>query len=69
MDSLAACLGGDRQKIVSLSTTESEYAMVMHGMKKGLWLKSLLSEIFGTFSSPITIFSNNQATIMLMCNH
>jgi hypothetical protein len=38
-------------------------------MKEGLWLKSLLSEIFGPFSSPITMFSDNQATIVLMCDH
>ena len=41
----------------------------MHGMKEGLWLKSLLSELFGTFPNPITLFSNNQATIMLMRDH
>ena len=41
----------------------------MHSMKEGLWLKSLLSEIFGPFSKPLTLFSNNQATIVLMCDH
>ena len=58
-----------RQEIVSLSTTESEYVAAMHGMKEGLWLKSLLSEIFGPFSSPITLFSDNQVAIVLTCDH
>jgi hypothetical protein len=57
------------QEIVSLSTTESEYITAMHGMKEGLWLKSLLSEIFSPFNSPITMFSDNQATIALMRDH
>jgi hypothetical protein len=43
--------------------------MATHSMKEGLWLKSLLSEIFSTFSSPITLFSDNQTTIALMRNH
>ena len=58
-----------RQEIVSLSMTESEYVATMHGMKEGLWLKSLLSEIFGPFSSPITLFLDNQVAIVLMCDH
>jgi hypothetical protein len=58
-----------RQEIISLSITESEYVTATHGMKEGLWLKSLLSEIFGPFNSPITMFSNNQAVIVLTCDH
>jgi hypothetical protein len=57
------------QKIVSLSTTESEYVAATHGMKEGLWLKSLLSKIFGPFPNPLTLFSNNQAAIALTCDH
>ena len=58
-----------QQEIVLLSTTESEYVAAIHGMKEGLWLKSLLSEIFSTFSSPITLFSDNQAAIALTHDH
>jgi hypothetical protein len=57
------------QEIVSLSTTESEYIVAMHGMKEGLWLKSLLSEIFGPFPNPLTLFSNDQAAIVLTRDH
>jgi hypothetical protein len=58
-----------QQEIVSLSTMESKYVAATHGMKEGLWLKSLLSEIFGPFNSPITMFSDNQAAIVLTRNH
>jgi hypothetical protein len=47
------------QEIISLSMMESEYVVATHGMKEGLWLKSLLSELFSTFSNPITLFSDN----------
>ena len=43
--------------------------MAIHGIKEGLWLKSLLSELFGTFSNPIIHFSNNQAMIVLTHDH
>ena len=38
-------------------------------MKEGLWLKSLLSEVFGPFTHPITLFSDNQAAIALTHDH
>jgi hypothetical protein len=69
IDGGAVLWSSKRQEIVSLSTTESEYVAATHGMKEGLWLKSLLSEIFGTFSSPITLFSDNQAAIALTRDH
>jgi len=59
VDGGAVSWSSKRQEIVSLSTTESEYVTATHRMKEGLWLKSLLSEIFGPFSSPITMFSDN----------
>jgi hypothetical protein len=58
-----------RQEIVSLSTMESEYIAATHGMKEGLWLKSLLSEVFGPFTHPLTLFSDNQAAIVVTHNH
>ncbi len=57
------------QEIVSLSTTESEYVVATHGMKEGLWLRSLLSKIFGPLSNPLTLFSDNQAAITLTRDH
>ena len=57
------------QEIVLLSTTESEYITVTHGMKEVLWLCSLLSKVFGTITTPTTLFLDNQAAIALTCNH
>ena len=57
------------QEIVSLSTTESEYIAVTHGMKEALWLRSLPSEVFDPIKPPTTLFSDNQSAIALTCNH
>ena len=58
-----------RQEIVSLSTTESKYVAATHGMKEVLWLRSLLSKVFGTITAPTTLFSDNQAAIALTRDH
>jgi len=54
---------------VSLSTTESEYVAATHGMKEALWLRSLLSELFGPLAEATTLFSDNQAAITLTRDH
>jgi hypothetical protein len=69
IDGGAVLWSSKRQEIVSLSTTESEYVMVMHGGKEALWLRSLISEVFGPITSPTTLFSNNQAAIALTRDH
>ena len=38
-------------------------------MKKALWLRSLLSEIFEPLKPPTTLFSDNQLAIALTCDH
>ena len=38
-------------------------------MKEALWLCSLLAEIFDPFTSPTTLFSDNQSAIALIRNH
>jgi hypothetical protein len=58
-----------RQEIVSLSTTESEYIAATHGMKEALWLRSLISELYGPISEATTLFSDNQAAIALTKDH
>ena len=58
-----------RQEIISLSTTESEYVAVTHGMKEALWLHSLLSEVFEPIKPPATLFSDNRAAIALTHDH
>jgi len=41
----------------------------MHGGKEALWLRSLISEVFGNITSPTTLFSDNQVAIALMRDH
>lgn len=58
-----------RQEIVSLSTTESEYVPTMHAAKEGLWLQSLITQLFSPLSSLTTLFLDNQSTIALTKDH
>ena len=53
-----------RQKIISLSTTESEYAA-----KEALWLRSLISQLFDINLEAATLFSDNQSAIALTKDH
>ena len=50
IDSSTVSWSSKKQEIISLSATESEYMAAMHGMKEGLWLQSLLTEIFKPFT-------------------
>jgi len=65
IDGGAVSWSSKRQEIVSLSTTESEYVAATHGGKEALWLRSLISEVFGNIKGPTTLFSDNQAAIAL----
>lgn len=47
IDGDAVSWSSKRQEIVSLSTTESEYAAATHGGKEALWLHSFISDSFG----------------------
>src|SRR5712671_1311868 len=58
-----------RQEIVSLSTTKSEYVAATHGMKEALWLRSLISKVFGKLRDATVMFSDNQSTITLAHDH
>ena len=69
IDGGAVSWSSKQQELVSLSTTESKYVAVTHSMKEALWLRSLLSEVFGTLTAPTTLFSDNQAAMALTRNH
>jgi hypothetical protein len=56
-----------KQKIVSLSSTESEYIALTLAVKEGLWLNQLLNEL-GRNSEKIKIFCDNKSTICLTAN-
>jgi hypothetical protein len=58
-----------RQEIVSLSTTESEYVAATHAAKEGLWLRSLISQLFEPINNPTPLLSDNQSAIALSKDH
>ena len=58
-----------RQELISLSTTESEYVAVTHAAKEALWLRTLISQLFGVVLPPTTLFSDNQSAITLTKEH
>jgi len=51
------------QEIVSLSMTESEYITATSAAKEALWLRSIISQLFGTPPNTTTLFSDNQSAI------
>jgi len=57
------------QEIVSLSTMESNYIAVTHATKEGLWIRSLLSQLFLGKLNPTTLFSDNQSAVTLAKDH
>ena len=69
IDGGAISWSSKRQEIVSLSTTESEYVAATHGLKEALWLRSLLSEVFGPAKDATTMFCDNQSAIALARDH
>jgi hypothetical protein len=58
-----------KQEIVSLSTTESEYIAATYAAKEALWLRSLISQLFGKTLPATTLFSDNQSAIALTKEH
>ena len=69
IDGGAVSWSSKKQEIVSLSTTESKYMAATHGMKEGLWLQSLLTEIFEPFTDTTMLFLDNQSAIVLTRDH
>ena len=57
------------QKIILLSTTETEYVAAAHAAKEALWFCSLIKQLHEVKLSPTTMFSNNQSTIALAKDH
>jgi hypothetical protein len=58
-----------RQEIISLSTMESEYVAAVYTAKEALWLRSLISQLFGINLETTTLFSDNQSAIALTKEH
>ena len=54
-----------RQSIVALSTTEAEYVATTHAAREAIWLRTLLTELFGDIPKSTTLYSDNQSSIAL----
>jgi len=61
------CWMSKKQSIVATSTAEAEYISTSICIKKILWIKNILYELF-RYSRPITIYSDNTASIKSMEN-
>ena len=59
------------QSIVTLSSTEAEYAALSETLREAAWLRSLLTEIGFDEAQliPLPIFEDNQSAIKLATNH
>ena len=57
-----------RQKLVTLSTTESEYVTAATASKEAIWLRRLLESIESPCAGPTTLNVDNQSAIKLIKN-
>lgn len=57
-----------RQKLVTLSTTESEYVAASAASREAIWLRKLLRDIGYPCAGATTIFVDNQSAIKLVRN-
>ena len=53
------------QSIVATSTAESEYVSAVTATKEGLWVRTLLAEIYGNVS-PLHLKVDNQSAVVLI---
>jgi hypothetical protein len=69
IDGGAVSWNSKQQELIVLSTTEGEYVAATHAAKEALWLRSLISEVFGDILEATTLFSDNQSAIALSKDH
>jgi len=55
------CWNSKKQSTVATSTAEAEYVSTSECVKKVLWIKNILIEIFN-YNKPITIYTDNNAS-------
>jgi hypothetical protein len=54
-----------KQSIITLSTAEAEYLAMTHAAKELIWIRLLLSELFGHFKYPTLLLCDNQSAITM----
>jgi len=65
IDGGAVSWSSKKQELVTLSTTEAEYVATTHAVKEALWLRRLITELFGSIDAPTTLFSDSKSAIAL----
>ena len=58
----------EKQTLVSLSTTESEYVAMTHATKEGLWIRMFLGEILCPLTKLMLLYCDNQSAIAVAKN-
>lgn len=64
----AVTWSSQRQKMVTLSTTEAEYVAASTAVRETIWLRKLLSDIGCPCASETTLYVDNQSAIKLVKN-
>lgn len=64
----AVSWSSQRQKLVTLSTTEAEYVAASAAARESIWLRKLLSDIGCPCEKETTLFVDNQSAIQLVKN-
>jgi hypothetical protein len=57
-----------RQNIVSHSSTEAEYCVVVNGVVEACWLRHLLQKLHASLSKSTLIYYDNVSTVYLSTN-
>ena len=63
VDGGAVSWSSKKQELVTLSTAEAEYVAQTHAAKEAMWLRGLLTELFGSLDGPTTLFSDSKSAI------
>ena len=61
------CWNSKKQSTVATSTAEAEYVSTSECVKKVLWIRNILIEIFN-YNKPIIIYTDNNASKVLIEN-
>lgn len=64
----AVTWSSQRQKIVTLSTTEAEYVAAAGAAKEAIWLRKLLNDLELLSEEPVCLFMDNMSAIRLVKN-
>jgi hypothetical protein len=65
IDGAAVSWASRKQEIITLSTAEAKYIATTHAAKECIWLRRFIEPLFGSISTPTTLYCDNQAALHL----